>query len=77
LAGPWSTLFHFFDGRSKELRDITVFHELLNKRGGRFRLTVGPIIDPSALPTDAAEATRRLKAYIERMLSANPDKSFA
>ena len=77
LDGPWSTLFHFFDGRSKELRDITVFHELLNKRGGRFRLTVGPIIDPEALPPDAAEATRQLKAYIERALPANPDKAFA
>jgi len=77
LAGPWSTLFHFFDGRSKELRDITVFHELLNKRGGRFRLTAGPIIDSGALPADAAEATQRLKAYIERILPANPDTSFA
>lgn len=77
LAGPWSTLFHLFDGRSNELRDITVFHELLNKRGGRFRLTVGPIIDPAALPADAAEATRRLKAHIEQALAANPDKAFA
>ena len=77
LAGPWSTLFHFFDGRSKELRDITVFHELLNKRGGRYRLTAGPIIDPGALPAEAAEATQSLKGYIERILPANPDTSFA
>ena len=37
LSGPWSTLFHFFDGFSGELRDVTVFHELLNKRGGQYR----------------------------------------
>jgi putative hemolysin len=77
LAGPWSAWFHFFDGRSKELRDITVFHELLNKRGGRFQLTVGPLIAPDALPTDAAEATHRLKAYIERALPKAPDEAFA
>ena len=33
VAGPWSFLFHFFDRFSGELRDITLFHELLNKRG--------------------------------------------
>jgi putative hemolysin len=77
LAGPWSTLFHFFDGRSKELRDVTVFHELLNKRGGLFHLTVGPLIAPDALPADAAEATLLLKAYIERTLPADPDRAFA
>ena len=30
LTGPWSTLFHFFNRFSQELRDITLFHELLN-----------------------------------------------
>jgi putative hemolysin len=36
VAGPWSTLFHLFDRVSRELRDITLFHELLNKSGRRF-----------------------------------------
>src|SRR6185369_10126199 len=30
VAGPWSGLFHFFNRFSTELRDITLFHELLN-----------------------------------------------
>jgi putative hemolysin len=77
VAGPWSALFHFFDGRSKELRDITVFHELLNKRGGRFRLTVGPVIQPGVLPQDAGEAAAVLKAYVERVLPADPQRPFA
>jgi putative hemolysin len=47
VAGPWSTLFHFFNRFSPELRDITLFHELLNKRGRRFSLTVGPLIAPT------------------------------
>ena len=46
LSGPWSALFHFFDRFSSELRDVTLFHELLNKQGGRVRLTMGPPVAP-------------------------------
>lgn len=77
LSGPWSSLFHFFDGRSKELRDVTVFHELLNKRGGHYRMTVGPIIPPDTIHTESGEATLRLKHYIETVLPAEPDRPFA
>jgi putative hemolysin len=77
LSGPWSTLFHFFDGVSKELRDITVFHELLNKRGGHFALTVGPLIPPDTVHLEAGEATLKLKRYIEVDLAADPDRPFA
>ena len=76
LSGPWSTLFHFFNRFSSELRDITVFHELLNKRGGHYRLTVGPTIPADAVPHDSADATGRLKAYIERLLPADSDLPF-
>jgi putative hemolysin len=76
LAGPASTLFHLFHRFSRELRDMTVFHELLNKRGGRYRLTVGPLIAPDALPAEAGEATQRLKRYIEADLAADPERPF-
>jgi len=76
LAGPWSTLFHLFDRFSGELRDITLFHELLNKRGGAFTLTVGAPIDPQRLDPDAATATLALKAYVEEVLPVDPDRAF-
>ena len=76
VAGPWSTLFHLFHGVSSELRDITLFHELLNKRGREFALTIGPLIPPEALAGDAAEVTGRLKAYVERILPADPNRAF-
>ncbi len=76
LSGPWSTLFHFFDRFSKELRDITVFHELLNKRNGRYRMTVGPLIPPERLHGDAGEVTHRLKTYVETILPADPGRAF-
>lgn len=72
LTGPWSTLFHLFDKRWKELRDITLFHELLNKQGRRFSLIVGAPIDAEALPGDAGEATEALKRYVERELPTDP-----
>jgi putative hemolysin len=75
VAGPWSTLFHLFHGFSSELRDITLFHELLNKRGREFSLTVGQTIPSAALDGDPAEVTARLKAYVEHDLAA--DRAFA
>lgn len=77
LTGPWSTLFHFFNRFSQELRDITLFHELLNKQGRVFALTIGPAIAPEALDGDAGAATERLKAYIERELPHAPERPFA
>ncbi|MES2723821.1 MAG: 1-acyl-sn-glycerol-3-phosphate acyltransferase [Pseudomonadota bacterium] len=77
LSGPWSTLFHFFHRFSPELRDITLFHELLNKRGQQFHLTVGPIVGPERLDTDVTTATDQLKAYVEHVLPKHPDRAFA
>lgn len=70
LKGPNSFWFHLFNRFSHELRDITLFHEFLNKAGRRFDLTVGPVIPPDGVETE------RLKAYIERELSHDPDKPF-
>lgn len=77
VAGPWSTLFHLFDGRSQELRDITLFHELLNKTGRRFAVTIGKPIPAAALDPDPAAATEQVKQFVERVLSADPEAVLA
>jgi putative hemolysin len=77
VSGPWSTLFHLFHGVSAELRDITLFHELLNKRGRAFALTAGPVIPPGALEGDPVAVTGRLKAHVERGLPHDPRRLFA
>ena len=77
LEGPWSAMFHFFDRFSHELRDITLFHELLNKRGRHFRLIVGHPIAPADLDIDAAKATLAVKAFVEQSLPIDPDRRFA
>jgi len=77
VAGPYSRLFHLFDRFSEELRDITLFHELLNKTGQTFRLSVGLPVPPSRLDIDAGKATYALKAFTERVLPSQPDAEFA
>jgi putative hemolysin len=77
VSGPYSRLFHWFDRVSQELRDITLFHELLNKRRKPFFLKVGKPIPPSRLDIDAGKATYALKAFTERVLPSQPDADFA
>lgn len=77
VAGPTSHLFHLFDRLSPELRDVTLFHEMLNKTGKPFTLTVGTTIAPSSLDIEAPRATLGLKAYVERVIPAAPDTPFA
>jgi len=77
VEGPWATLFHFFDRFSPELRDVTLFHELLNKKGRRFRVIVGNPIAAEQLGTDATVATAGLRTYVSRILPIEPDRPFA
>jgi putative hemolysin len=76
VAGPYAFWFHTFAALSSELRDITLFHELLNKRGKTYRLNFGQIISPDQIAGDAAVVTRRIKRYVERVLGDGPDAVF-
>lgn len=76
VTGPTSTLFHLFDRFSRELRDITLFHELLNKGSKPFEVSVGLPIPPERLDVDAGAAALALKAFTERTLPHNPDAVF-
>ncbi|MBU1385016.1 MAG: 1-acyl-sn-glycerol-3-phosphate acyltransferase [Alphaproteobacteria bacterium] len=77
VAGPHSRLFHWFNRISPELRDITLFHELLNKKRKRYFLKVGKAIPPTRVDIDAGRATYALKAFTERVLPSQPDADFA
>jgi putative hemolysin len=72
-----SGLFYWFANWNTELRDMTVFHELLNKRGKTFRIRVGPPISPARFAEgDAAEMTQRLQTHVVQRLAADPDAEF-
>lgn len=65
IEGPNAFWFHNFGKISQELRDITLFHELLNKKGKSYRLHAGDLIMPDELDNDVAIATQKLKFQIE------------
>ena len=77
VTGPYSFLFHLFGRFSKELRDITLFHELMNKIGGRYGLTAGAPVDALAIDAASDTLTQQLKAYVEQVLPTQAPAPFA
>ncbi|WP_373290613.1 1-acyl-sn-glycerol-3-phosphate acyltransferase [Salinarimonas ramus] len=72
-----SGLFHFLARVSTELRDMTVFYELLNKTGQRFSIHFGKPIAPDALEgRDLQELTERMRAHCFETLAQDPDADF-
>lgn len=71
-----SPLFYFFSKISRELKDITLFHELLNKQGDVFELTFGPQIAPEELAGEAQAVTDRLRTYVTEVLPNDPERRF-
>lgn len=58
-----SWLYYWFWKLNTELRDITLFNELLNKRGKRYLLRFGPLIPPDDLDGDPVEVTKALREH--------------
>ncbi|MEM9262535.1 MAG: acyltransferase, partial [Pseudomonadota bacterium] len=58
-----SWVYYWFRNLSQELRDITLFRELLNKRGKKFDIAFGPMIQPDDLQGDPTEVTNELRRH--------------
>jgi putative hemolysin len=71
-----SGLFYWFAKWSTELRDMTVFYELLNKKGDLFDFSIGQMIAPEELDGDPALVTRALERHTVFELAENPDARF-
>ncbi len=56
-----SALFYLFDLIHPTLRDITLFHETLNKDRQPYRITIGEPISPSALPEKSEDGIEMLR----------------
>lgn len=61
-----SAFFYAVSLISDELRDITLFHELLNKKNKSYRLRIGAPIDPVG---DVREVTEALEFYVTQRLA--------
>ncbi len=71
-----SGLFYWFAKWSTELRDMTVFHELLNKKGDRFDFVIGNLIPSEQLDGDLTEVTKALEKLTVYDMAANGDAQF-
>ena len=56
-----SVLFYLFDLIHPTLRDITLFHEMLNKARQPYVVTVGEEISPASLPASSEEGIEMLR----------------
>ena len=59
-----SILFYLFDAIHPTLRDITLFHELLNKDRQPYRIRIGEPISASALPQRPEEGIALLRSAV-------------
>lgn len=76
MGGRNSGLFYFLARVSTELRDMTVFNELLNKKNAEFRVHFGRPIDPDLLDGDLTDQADRLRIHCSQTLGADPDAVF-
>jgi putative hemolysin len=65
VKGRNSLLYYLFYYIHTELRDMTLFRELLNKQGQRYELTVGA---PFEAQGDVEALTRQLRAFVTEEL---------
>jgi putative hemolysin len=56
-----SALFYLFDLIHASLRDITLFHETMNKDRQPFRIRIGAPINPATLPTQSHDSIAVLR----------------
>jgi putative hemolysin len=65
IEGRNSWLYYAFYAIHHELRDMTLFRELLNKRGRTYRITVGERFEPHG---DLRELTAALRRFVTEAL---------
>ncbi|MEL6379150.1 MAG: 1-acyl-sn-glycerol-3-phosphate acyltransferase [Pseudomonadota bacterium] len=71
MAARNSWLYYWFRNLGPELRDITLFNELLNKKRKRFTLTFDKPIAHTDLSGDPESLTRALRAHAVHNIPAN------
>ncbi|MEP3046922.1 MAG: 1-acyl-sn-glycerol-3-phosphate acyltransferase [Roseibium sp.] len=76
MGGRNSGLFYFLAKVSTELRDMTVFNELLNKKNAKFDVHFGKPIRPDRLEGDLNELTEQMRIHCAETLATNPNAEF-
>ncbi len=76
MGGRNSGLFYFLARVSTELRDMTVFNELLNKKNAPFNVHFGRPINPDRLGGDLTILSDQLRVHCTETLGADHNAEF-
>jgi putative hemolysin len=71
IEGRNSWLYYLFYAIHHELRDMTLFRELLNKRGRTYRIRIGTSFEPHGDPRNLTPALREF--VVERLSRGETD----
>ncbi|MYA18310.1 MAG: acyltransferase [Gammaproteobacteria bacterium] len=63
VNGRNSVLYYLSWYLNREIKDMTLFREIINKRGGKYRIDVGEPFEPSGDPAELARTLRRFVVY--------------
>ena len=63
VNGHNSVLYYLSWYLNREIKDMTLFREIINKRGGKYRIDVGEPFEPSGDPAELAKTLRRFVVY--------------
>jgi len=72
-----SGLFYFLSKYSTEIRDMTLFHELLNKKRQKFAISIGRPIGPEMLDGDPSDVAAALQEHTAVRMATDPEATFA
>lgn len=76
MEGCNSRLFYLLSKISLQLRDMTLFKELLNKRHARYHVTFGKPIDQIRLKGDINRLTLEMREHCALRLKCDPQAEF-
>ena len=72
MDGSNSLLFYFLELVNTELKDVSLFRELINKKDFNYKITFGQKINPQDLDEDIERQTLDIQNYVEYDLGKPP-----
>ena len=72
MSAANSLLFYFLEIANTELKDISLFKELINKRDLKYNIKFGKRIEPSSIDIDYEKETKNIQNYVEYSLGKPP-----
>ena len=72
MTGRNSLFYYFLDTVNQELKDISLFKELVNKKRFNYKINFGKPIYPDDLGDNIEEKTKEIQNYVEYTLGKPP-----